>query len=193
MKDIRVLIADDESFIRANLRQILERVGYLVIGEAPNGLEALTLTRQLLPDIALIDVEMPGMNGLEVAQKLGAENLAPVILLTNYTTPDLAAKAREFGVLGYLLKPIHESGLGPCLEIVLARWREQQARLQQVAQLQDKIETRQMIEIAKGCLMSSQGLQEAEAFRRIQRIAMNNRKTMREVAQAILLAQQIAS
>jgi two-component system, response regulator PdtaR len=187
----RVLIAEDESTIRANLRKTLEHLGYLVIGEAGDGMSAILLTRQLRPDVVLVDRDMPRMDGIEVARLLQNEGLAPVILITNSSDRELVSRARDAGVLGFLVKPIHESTLMPIIEVACARWQEQHARKQELSQLQERLETRKVIERAKGYLMDSQGLREAEAFRRIQQLAMNSRKSMKEVAQAILLAQQI--
>jgi AmiR/NasT family two-component response regulator len=189
--DMRILIADDEPLIRMNLRETLIELGYLVVGDAGDGLSALNMARQLKPDLVLLDVKMPRMDGIAVAKVLCEEDLAPVLLLTAYSDRDLVASARDAGVLGYLVKPIREAELMPLIEITRARWLEQHSRKQEAAVLRDRLETRKMIERAKGYLMDSQGMTEAEAFRRIQQLAMNSRKTMREVAQALLLAQQI--
>lgn len=188
----RVLIAEDEATIRAGLRKTLEHLGYLVVGEAGDGMSAILLIRQLRPDVALVDRDMPRMNGIEVARVLHTEGLAPVILLTNASDRELVGQARDAGVLGFLVKPIHESTLMPIIEVASARWTEQHTRKQELVQLQDRLETRKVIERAKGYLMDSQGLREADAFRKIQQLAMNSRKSMKEVAQAILLAQQIS-
>jgi two-component system, response regulator PdtaR len=189
--DMRILIADDEPLIRMNLRETLVELGYLVVGDAGDGLSALNMARQLKPDLVLLDVKMPRMDGIAVAKVLCEEDLAPVLLLTAYSDRDLVVSARDAGVLGYLVKPIREAELMPLIEITRARWLEQHSRKQEAAVLRDRLETRKMIERAKGYLMDSQGMTEAEAFRRIQQLAMNSRKTMREVAQALLLAQQI--
>lgn len=190
---IRILIADDEPLIRMNLRETLAEQGYLVVGEAGDGQSAVNMTRQLRPDLALLDIKMPHMDGLEAAKLIHEEGLAPVLLLTAYSSRDLVMRARDAGVLGYLIKPVRDAELMPLIEVTLARWGEHTSRRRELGQLKDRIESRKLIERAKGYLMDSQGLSESEAFRKIQQLAMNSRKTMREVAQAILLAQQIAS
>jgi two-component system, response regulator PdtaR len=190
--DIRILIADDEPLIRMNLRETLIELGYLVVGDAGDGVSALNLARQLKPDIVLLDIKMPQMDGISVARFIAQEDIAPVLLLTAYSDRELVNAARDAGVLGYLIKPVREAELMPLIEVTRARWLEQHSRKQEATVLRDRLETRKMIERAKGYLMDSQNLSEAEAFRKIQQLAMNSRKTMREVAQAILLAQQIA-
>jgi two-component system, response regulator PdtaR len=191
--ETRILIADDEPLIRMNLRETLQEQGYLVVGEAGDGLSALNMTRQLRPDLALFDIKMPHMDGLTAAKAIHDEGIAPVLLLTAYSSPDLVIQARDAGVLGYLIKPVREAELMPLIEVTMARWGEQSGRKRELVQLRDRLETRKMIDRAKGYLMDSQNLNEAEAFRKIQQLAMNSRKTMREVAQAIMLAQQLAS
>jgi response regulator NasT len=188
----RLLIADDEPLIRMNLRETLQEQGYLVVGETGDGQSAVNLARQLRPDLAILDVKMPHMDGIAAAKAIGAEQIAPVLMLTAYSSRELVEQAREAGVLGYLVKPVRDSELMPLIEVALARWAEQASRRRELSQLSDRLETRKLVDRAKGYLMDHQGLSESEAFRRIQQLAMNSRKTMREVAQAILLAQQIA-
>jgi two-component system, response regulator PdtaR len=189
----RILIADDEPLIRMNLRETLQEQGYIVVGEVGDGQSAVNLTRQLRPDIALLDIKMPHLDGIAAAQMIAAEALAPVLLLTAYSSRELVNQAREAGVLGYLIKPVREAELMPLIEVTIARWSEQISRRRELSQLQDRIETRKLVERAKGALMDQQGLSEADAFRKIQQLAMNSRKTMREVAQAILLTQQLGA
>ncbi len=189
----RLLIADDEPLIRANLRETLQEQGYLVVGEVGDGQSAVNLTRQLRPELVLLDVKMPHMDGITAATQINAERLAPVLLLTAYSSRELVEQARAAGVLGYLIKPVREAELMPLIEVTLARWTEQVRRHNELVQLKDRLETRKLVDRAKGYLMDNQGLSEAEAFRKIQQLAMNSRKTMREVAQAILLAQQLSA
>ncbi|MEI8166013.1 MAG: response regulator [Chloroflexales bacterium] len=189
----RILIADDEPLIRMNLRETLQEQGYLVVGDVGDGESAVNLTRQLRPDLVILDVKMPHVDGITAAKQISGEALAPVLLLTAYSSRDLVDQARDSGVLGYLLKPVRDSELMPLIEVTLARWGEQANRRKELGQLKERIETRKLIERAKGHLMDQQSMSESDAFRRIQQLAMNNRKTMREVAQAILLAQQLTA
>ncbi|WP_129670452.1 ANTAR domain-containing response regulator [Candidatus Chloroploca sp. Khr17] len=189
----RILIADDEPLIRMNLREILQEQGYLVVGDVSDGQSAFNLTRQLRPDLVILDVKMPLVDGLTAARMIHDERFAPVLLLTAYSSRELVMQAREAGVLGYLTKPVRETDLMPLIEVTTARWKEQMNRYRELHQLRDRIETRKLIERAKGYLMDRQGLSEGEAFRKIQQLAMNSRKTMREVAQAILLTQQLTA
>jgi response regulator NasT len=189
----RILIADDEPLIRMNLRETLQEQGYLVVGEVGDGESAVNLTRQLRPDLVILDVKMPHVDGIAAAKQISGEALAPVLLLTAYSSRDLVDQARDSGVLGYLLKPVRDSELMPLIEVTLARWGELASRRKELSQLKDRIETRKLIERAKGHLMDQQGMSESDAFRRIQQLAMNSRKTMREVAQAILLTQQLTA
>ncbi|MCG8351682.1 MAG: response regulator [Chloroflexales bacterium] len=189
----RILIADDEPLIRKNLSEALNELGYLVVGETGDGLSAVNMARQLRPDLVFLDVKMPRMDGIAAAQILRDERLAPVLLITGYSDQEFVKQAREAGVLGCLVKPIRETDLMPIIEVTRARWDEQLHRRRELSVLRDNLETRKVIERAKGYLMDSQGLREAEAFRKIQQLAMNSRKTMKEVAQAILLAQQLSA
>ncbi|WP_298405110.1 response regulator [uncultured Chloroflexus sp.] len=188
----RLLIADDESLIRMHLRETLFALGYVIVGEAADGQQAVAMARQTRPDLVLLDYKMPHLDGLEAATILCHEGIAPVILLTASTSRELAERARMAGVFGYLTKPFRDAELMPLIEVTLARWQVYQARRSEVIALRDRLETRKEIEQAKGVLMDLHGLSEAEAFRRIQQLAMRNRKTMREVAQAILLTRQLA-
>lgn len=190
MERTRIVIADDESLIRIDLREMLTNLGYLVIGEAGDGRSAINLARELRPDIVLMDIKMPDLDGIEAAQVLTEERIAPVLLLSAYSQQELVQRARQAGVAGYLVKPFRESDLSPAIEVVLARFGEFRAMEQEVGTLQDALETRKAVERAKGILMDGQGLTETEAFRKIQKMSMNNRKPMRAVAEAIILAHQ---
>jgi len=191
MQSMRVIIADDESIIRLDLRKTLEAGGHTVVGEAGDGETALNLARTLKPDIAILDIKMPVMDGLDAAKAITEEGIAPVVLLTAYSEPELVARAREAGVFGYLVKPFQEADLHPAMEVACARFEQMKALQEQVHDLEDRLETRKAVERAKGILMEKYGLTETEAFRRIQTQSMNTRKSMREIAEAIILASQI--
>ncbi|NJN67878.1 MAG: response regulator [Chloroflexaceae bacterium] len=191
MTEARILIAEPDPALRANLCEALENQGYLVVGETGDGGSAITMARQIRPDLVMSDVEMPHTNGIEVSRILYREGLAPVVLTTSQATRDLTVRASRAGVLGFLIKPVQESELMPVIEVVRARWQEHRTRTEELDRLREQLETRTVIERAKGHLMDTHGLREAEAFRKIQKLAMNNRRTMKEVAQAILLAQQL--
>jgi response regulator NasT len=186
----RVIIADDESLIRMDLREMLTNQGYLVIGEAGDGRSALNLARELRPDIVIMDIKMPDLDGIEAARALTQERLAPVLLLSAYSQQELIQRASQAGVAGYLVKPFRENDLAPAIEVALARFSEFRTMEREVGDLQEALETRKAVERAKGILMDTQGLNETEAFRKIQKMSMNNRKPMRAVAEAIILAHQ---
>lgn len=190
MERTRVIIADDESLIRMDLREMLTNQGYLVIGEAGDGRSALNLARELRPDIVIMDIKMPDLDGIEAAQLLTQERLAPVLLLSAYSQQELIQRASQAGVAGYLVKPFRENDLAPAIEVALARFSEFRTMEREVGDLQEALETRKAVERAKGILMDTQGLNETEAFRKIQKMSMNNRKPMRAVAEAIILAHQ---
>jgi AmiR/NasT family two-component response regulator len=186
----RVIIADDESIIRMDVREMLTNLGYLVVGEVGDGRSAVNLARELKPDILVMDVKMPDMDGIEAAKVLTEERIAPVLLLTAYSQRDLVERAKDAGVAGYIVKPFQESDLAPAIEVALARFREFRALEQEVEDLQEALRTRKLVDRAKGILMDTQDLKEAEAFRKIQKMSMNTRKPMRQVAEAIILAHQ---
>lgn len=190
MGQTRVVIADDESIIRMDLKEMLTHAGYLVVGEAGDGMSAVHLAREVRPDLVIMDIKMPGLDGVSAAKILTEEQIAPVLLLTAYSQRELIDAARESGVVAYLVKPFREAELLPAIEIALARFGEFAQLRHEVEDLRDALETRKLVERAKGLLMDGQGLNEAEAFRRIQQISMNTRRPMREVAAAILLAQE---
>jgi AmiR/NasT family two-component response regulator len=186
----RVIIADDESIIRMDLREMLTNLGYLVVGEVGDGQSAVNLARELKPDIVIMDIKMPDMDGIEAAAVLTRERIAPVLLLTAFSQKELVDRATEAGVAGYIVKPFRESDLGPSIEVALARFVEFRALEEEVGDLQEALETRKVVDRAKGILMDTQSLQEAEAFRKIQKMSMNTRRPMKEVAEAIILANQ---
>jgi response regulator NasT len=191
MAQTRLVIADDESLIRMNLKETLVGLGYLVVGEAGDGVTAINLARSLKPDLVVMDIKMPKLDGIQAAEVLTQERIAPVLLLTAYNDRELVDRAREAGVIAYLVKPFREADLLPMIEVAIARFAELRSLDKQLGDLQEAMETRKIVERAKGLLMETQGLSEAEAFRRIQQLSMNTRKPMKEIAQALLLANQI--
>ena len=191
MERTRIIIADDESLIRMDLREMLTNLGYLVVGEVADGRSAVNQARELRPDIIIMDIKMPDMDGIEAAQTLTEERIAPVVLLSAYSQRDLVQRAREAGVVAYLVKPYREEELAPAIEVALARFQEFKELEAQVTDLQQALETRKLVDRAKGILMDKQGLSEADAFRKIQKMSMDNRKPMKDVAEAIILAHQV--
>jgi len=191
MNRLRLLIADDESIIRLDLREMLLEMGHEVVAELPDGTGVLKAAQEKRPDLAILDIKMPGKDGIEAAMELLEARLCPVVLLTAYDHPELVTRAQEAGVYGYLTKPFRESDIGPAMAIARARFEELEAVRQQAADLQDALETRKLVDRAKA-LLQAQGMSEPEAFRRIQQQAMNTRKPMREIAQAVILAFETA-
>lgn len=191
MTQKRIVIAEDEPISRMDLREMLANLGYLIVGEAGDGQSAVNLARELRPDLVVMDIKMPEMDGITAARILTEEKIAPVLLLTAYSDKEFVDGSVEAGVMGYIVKPFREGELVPAIELTLARFREFRALEKQLGDTQDMLETRKVVERAKGVLMDTQGLRESEAFRRIQKLSMNNRKSMREVAEAILLAHQV--
>jgi response regulator NasT len=191
MERTRVIIADDESLIRMDLREMLTNLGYLVVGEVADGRSAVNQARELKPNLVIMDIKMPDMDGIEAAKILTEERVAPVVLLSAYSQRELVDRAREAGVVAYLVKPYREEDLTPAIEVALARFREFEELQKQVVDLQQALETRKLVDRAKGILMDKQGLSEAEAFRKIQKMSMDNRKAMKDVAEAIILAHQV--
>jgi response regulator NasT len=171
-----------------DLREMLTNLGYLVVGEANDGQSAVNMARELRPDLIIMDIKMPDMDGIEAAQVLTAEKIAPVLLLTAYSQQDLIERAKEAGVVGYLVKPFRESNLAPAIEITLSRFQEFQTVQKEVEDIKEALETRKIVDRAEGILMDSQGLTEQDAFRRIQKMSMNTRRPMKEIAEAIILA-----
>lgn len=188
---VRIVLADDESIIRMDLKEMLTSLGYVVVGEAGDGRSAVNLARELRPDLVIMDIQMPDMDGIDAARILTEDSIAPVLLLTAYSQQELVGRAKQAGVVGYIVKPFRESDLAPAIEVAIARYREFQSMQVQLKDVREALETRRLVERAKGLLMDTQGLKEQEAFRKIQKVSMNSRKSMREVAEAILLASEL--
>lgn len=188
---MKVLIADDDPIIRLDLKQMLENLGYQVVAEAGDGQTAVDLAREHKPDICIVDVKMPVMDGIEAATILSDEGIAPAMLLTAYSDPELVGRATQAGVFAYLVKPFKPSDLPPAIEVARSRYEQSQVLAKEVTNLQDRLETRKLVDRAKGILMEAHGVNESEAYRRIQVQSMNMRKSMREVAEAIILAQNV--
>jgi AmiR/NasT family two-component response regulator len=183
---LRVLIAEDEAIIRLDLRETLEEEGYEIAGETGRGDEAVAMARALAPDLAVLDIKMPGMDGLEAARLMVGEQLCGVLILTAFSQRELIEQARDAGALAYLVKPFQKSDLVPALELAHARHRELQALGSEVRSLEERLESRKLVDRAKGRLMDSYGLAESEAFSFIQKRAMNDRIRMRDVAQRVV-------
>ena len=182
----RILIAEDEAIIRLDLKEMLEEEGLEVVGEAADGEAAMRLARETNPDLVILDIKMPGMDGLTAAEKVVEEDLAAVLILTAFSQKDLVKRAADAGAMGYLVKPFQKSDLMPAIEIALARHAELKAVKEETAGLSDQLETRKVVDRAKGKLMDEKGIGEAEAFRLIQKRAMDERRSMKDVATEIL-------
>jgi len=186
LERIRVVIADDESIICMDLREMLSNLGYLVVGEAGDGRSAVNLARELRPDVVLMDIKMPDMDGIEAARVLTEERIAPVVMLTAFSQRDLVEQAREAGAMAYVVKPFDASDVVPAIEIAMARFAEIRALDDEIEDLEERLASRKIVDQAKGLLQESLGLTEPEAFRWIQKTAMDLRKSMREVAEGVI-------
>jgi len=183
---LRVLIAEDEALIRLDLREMLREEGFDVVGEAADGERAVALAEELGPDLVICDIKMPKMDGITAAMRITDKRIAPVIMLTAFSQRDLIERARDAGVMAYLVKPFEKRELLPAIEMATARFAEIRALEQEVSGLAERLEARKLIERAKGALMTKHRLTEPEAFRWIQRAAMDNRTSMRAVANLVL-------
>ena len=183
---IRVVIAEDEAIIRLDLRETLEEEGYDVVGECGRGEQAVELVRALKPDLAILDIKMPGMDGLEAARIIGSEKICGVLMLTAFSQREVVEEARDAGALAYLVKPYQKSDLIPAIEVAIGRFRELQHLTGEVDSLGEQLESRKLVDRAKGILIDECGLREGEAFTFIQRTAMSERSRMRDVAERIL-------
>lgn len=182
----RVLVAEDDALIRLDLVECLSEEGYQVVGEAGDGEQAVELAERLRPDIVIMDVKMPKMDGIDAASIIAERRIAPVVILTAFSQRELVERARDAGAMAYLVKPFGRRDLVPAVELAVSRFRELTALETEVAGLADRLETRKAVERAKGLLMARHGLTEPEAFRWIQRNAMDRRTTMKAVAQAVI-------
>ncbi len=182
----RILIAEDEALIRLDLKETLIEEGYDVVGEAADGGEAVRLVEELRPDVAILDIKMPGIDGLTAARSIIDGRLAAVVILTAFSQRDLIEQARDAGALAYVVKPFHRNELVPAIELARARFDELNAANERAESLAEQLETRKLVDRAKGRLMDAHGLSEQEAFRFVQTSAMGKRSTMREVADQIL-------
>jgi response regulator NasT len=183
---IRVVIAEDEAIIRLDLKETLEEEGYEVVGETGRGDQAVEMVRTLGPDLAILDIKMPGMDGLEAARLITADRLCAVLVLTAFSQREVVEQARDAGALAYLVKPFQKSDLIPAIEVAIGRYRELQALSGEVDALGEQLETRKLIDRAKGLLIDECGLREQDAFTFIQRTAMSERSRMRDVAERVL-------
>ena len=180
----RILVAEDETLIRMDLVEMLREAGYDVVGEATNGSEAITLAEELKPDLAILDVKMPVLDGISAAEKI--IGISPVLMLTAFSQRDLVERARDAGAMAYVVKPFTIEDLVPAIEIAISRHVQMKSLSEEVADLHERLETRKMIDRAKGILMKALNLSEPEAFSWIQRTAMDRRITMKEVAEAVI-------
>ena len=183
---LRVLVVEDEALIRLDLTEMLTEEGYVIAGEAGDGEQAVELARELRPDLVIMDVKMPKMDGIAAAGAIVEEKIAPVVMLTAFSQRDLIEQARDAGAMAYLVKPFARHELVPAIELAVSRFAEKRALEDEVATLTDRLETRKIVDRAKGLLMTRQNMTEPEAFRWIQRTAMDRRTTMKAVAEAIV-------
>jgi two-component system, response regulator PdtaR len=182
----RVLIAEDEALIRLDLKEMLQEEGYDVCGEAGDGATAVRLAQELKPDLVVLDVKMPVLDGISAAEQIVAERIAPVVILTAFSQRDLVERAREAGAMAYLVKPFQKKDLLPTIEMAVARFAELVTLEGEVADLSGRLEARKLVDRAKSVLQTDHGLSEPEAFRWIQRTSMDRRASMRAVSQAVL-------
>ena len=185
----RVVIAEDEALIRLDLKEMLEEEGYDIVGEAADGEQAIELAQELLPDLVICDVKMPKLDGIAAASRIAEQRIAPVVILTAFSQRDLIERARDAGAMAYLVKPFQKKDLLPAIEMATSRFGEIKALEAEVGDLQGRLDARKVIERAKGMLQADQGMTEPEAFRWIQRSAMDQRTSMKAVAELVVAAQ----
>ena len=182
----RVVIAEDEALIRLDLKEMLEEEGFTVVAEAANGEDAVRLAEQHRPDLVVLDVKMPRLDGISAAEQIAAARIAPVVMLTAFSQPELVERARAAGAMAYVVKPFTKADLLPAIAIATSRYDEVVALEREVADLRDRLEARKLVDRAKALLQSRHGMDEAQAFRWIQRTSMDRRATMREVAESLI-------
>jgi two-component system, response regulator PdtaR len=183
---LRVVIAEDEALIRLDLKEMLEEEGYSVVAEVGDGESAVERVISLRPDLAILDIKMPVLDGISVAERIAAERLAPVVMLTAFSQRDLVERARDAGAMAYLVKPFTKADLVPAIEMAVSRFAEIRALDTEIGTLRERLEVRKLLDRAKGLLQSQHGMSEPEAFRWIQKTSMDRRLTMRKVAEAII-------
>ncbi|MDP4641698.1 MAG: response regulator [Ilumatobacteraceae bacterium] len=181
-----IVIAEDEAIIRLDLRELLEEEGYVVVGEAGRGDLAVTLVRELKPDVVILDVKMPGLDGIEAARQITAEGICAILMLTAFSQREIVEQARDAGAMAYLVKPFQKADLVPAIELATSRYAETKALVAEVGELQERLEARKVLDRAKGLLVDQHGMKEASAFSFIQQTAMASRSTMRSVAESVL-------
>jgi response regulator NasT len=182
----RILVAEDEAIIRLDLAEMLGEAGYDVVGQAGDGEQAVAMATSLRPDLVIMDIKMPVMDGITAAEQIGKERICPVVMLTAFSQTELVERARDAGVMAYIVKPFTSGDVTPAIDIALSRWGELKALEAEVADLGDRLETRKAVDRAKGVLMTKLKITEADAFRWIQKTAMDRRMGMREVAEAVV-------
>jgi len=183
---LRIVVAEDEALIRLDLAEMLAELGYDVVGQASDGEQAVALVKEHRPDVVIMDVKMPVLDGISAAEQIGKERIAPVIMLTAFSQKELVERARDAGVMAYIVKPFTQADLAPAVDIATSRWAELKALEGEIADLGERLETRKAVDRAKGILMTRLKLTEADAFRWIQKTAMDRRLGMREVAEAVI-------
>jgi response regulator NasT len=183
---LRILVAEDEALIRLDLAEMLTEAGHEVVGQASNGEQAVELATELEPDLVVMDVKMPVMDGITAAEKIGEARICPVVMLTAFSQTELVERARDAGVMAYIVKPFTANDLAPAIDIARHRWTEVKELEKEIADLGERLETRKAVDRAKGVLMKKLKIGEAEAFRWIQKTAMDRRMGMREVAEAVI-------
>ena len=183
---LRLVVAEDEALIRMDLAEMLGEAGYEVVGQAGDGEQAVALTRELRPDLVLMDVKMPVLDGISAADIIGAESLAPVVMLTAFSQRELVERATEAGVMAYVVKPFTVADLTPAIDVARSRWLQLRTLESEIADLADRLETRKLVDRAKGLLMTQLKVSEPDAFRWIQKTAMDRRLSMKDVASLVV-------